>query len=141
MRMLVRGIFFMVLATGMVGAANNASDHEPVEITSTGQTTYENGVATARDNVAIHIGDTDIYGEYVQYNSRTHEVSVEGHVRIYRDVTMYVAERGVYNIETKQIRTSNVRTEYHPYFLSGNNVTETSGNVYRVENATFTTDD
>ncbi|PYK30941.1 MAG: hypothetical protein DME57_05450 [Verrucomicrobia bacterium] len=54
---------------------------------------------------------------------------------------MYVAERGVYNIETKQIRTSNVRTEYHPYFLSGNNVTETSGNVYRVENATFTTDD
>jgi LPS-assembly protein len=141
MRTLVRGIFFMVLAAGMAGAANNLSNHEPVEITSSGETTYENGVATARDNVAIHIGDTDIYGDFAQYNSRTHEVSVEGHVRIYRDVNIYVAERGVYNIETKQIRTSNVRTDYHPYFLSGDNVTETSANVYRVEDATFTTDD
>src|SRR3982751_5070160 len=104
MRTLVRGIFFMILATGVVGAAKHASDHEPVEITSSGETTYENGVATARDNVAIHIGDTDIYGDFAQYNSRTHEVSVEGHVRIYRDVHVYVADRGVYNIETKQVR-------------------------------------
>ncbi|HXP34456.1 MAG TPA: LPS assembly protein LptD [Chthoniobacterales bacterium] len=141
MRTLVWGIFFMVLAAGAAGAANNVSEHEPVEITSTGETTYENGVATARDNVAIHVGDTDIYGDFAQYNSRTHEVSVEGHVRIYRDINIYVAERGVYNIETKQIRTSNVRTDYHPYFLSGENVTETSANVYRVEDATFTTDD
>ena len=141
MRTLVWGIIFMFFVTGMAGAATNVSDHEPVEITSTGETTYENGVATARDNVAIHIGDTDIYGDFAQYNSRTHEVSVEGHVRIYRDVNVYVAERGVYNIDTKQIRTSNVRTDYHPYFLTGQNVTETSANVYRVEDATFTTDD
>jgi hypothetical protein len=141
MRTLVWGIFFTFLAAGLKGAATNVSDHEPVEITSSGETTYENGVATARDNVAIHIGDTDIYGDFAQYNSRTHEVSVEGHVRIYRDVSMYVAERGVYNIDTKQIRTSNVRTDYHPYFLSGQNVTQTSENVYRVEDATFTTHD
>src|SRR5207244_3839699 len=141
MRTLVWGIIFMFLVTGMAGAATNVSDHEPVEITSTGETTYENGQATARDNVAIHIGDTDIYGDFAQYNSRTHEVSVEGHVRIYRDVNIYVADRGVYNIDTKQIRTSNVRTDYHPYFLSGESVTETSSNVYRVEDANFTTDD
>src|SRR6266478_3260167 len=141
MRTLVWGVFFMFLAAGMAGAAANVSDHEPVEITSTGETTYENGIATARDNVAIHVGDTDIYGDFAQYNSRTHEVSVEGHVRIYRDVSIYVAERGVYNIETKQIRTSSARTDFHPYFLSGQNVTETSANVYRVEDSTFTTDD
>ncbi|PYS67189.1 MAG: hypothetical protein DMF73_19915, partial [Acidobacteria bacterium] len=96
---------------------------------------------TARDNVAIHIGDTDIYGDYARYDSHAHEVSVEGHVRIYRDVHIYVAEHGVYNIDTKQIRTSNARTEYYPYFLSGQNVTETSANVYHVEDSTFTTDD
>jgi len=141
MRTLVWGVFFMFLAAGMAGAAANVSDHEPVEITSTGETTYENGIATARDNVAIHVGDTDIYGDFAQYNSRTHEVSVEGHVRIYRDVSIYVADRGVYNIETKQIRTSNTRTDFHPYFLSGQNMTETSANVYRVEDSTFTTDD
>ena len=131
----------MFLAAGMASAATNVSDHEPVEITSTGETTYENGVATARDNVAIHVGDTDIYGDFAQYNSRTHEVSVEGHVRIYRDVSIYVAERGVYNIDTKQIRTNKVRTEYHPYFLSGQDVNQRSANVYHVEDATFTTDD
>jgi LPS-assembly protein len=141
MRMQVWGVFFTFLAASAFGAANSTTEHQPVEITSTGETTYENGVATARDNVAIHIGDTDIYGDYARYDSHTHEVSVEGHVRIYRDVHIYVAEHGVYNIETKQIRTSNVRTEYYPYFLSGENVTETSANVYHVENSTFTTHD
>src|ERR1700681_4605687 len=131
MRTLVRGIFFMVLAAGVAGGAkNNAPDPEAVEITSSGETTYENGVATARDNVAIHIGDTDIYGDFAQYNSRTHEISVEGHVRIYRDVNLYVADRGTYNIDTKQIRTSDMRTDYSPSFFSGHNVAETSQNVY-----------
>ena len=141
MRTLVRGVFFMLWAAGLAGAANSGSDHEPVEITSSGETTYDNGVATARDNVAIHIGDTDIYGDFAQYNSRTHEVLVRGNVRIYRDVSLYVADEGVYNIDTKQIRTSKVRTEYHPYFLSGQEVNERSANVYHVEDASFTTDD
>lgn len=142
MRTPVWGVFFTFVAAGFLNAANTTtSDHQPVEITSTGETTYDNGVATARDDVAIHIGDTDIYGDFAQYNSRTHEVLVRGHVRIYRDVSLYVAEEGVYNIDTKQIRTSNVRTEYHPYFLSGQDVNETSSTVYRIQGATFTTDD
>jgi LPS-assembly protein len=142
MRTEVWGVFFTFLAAGVAfGAENKPSDHEPVEITSSGETTYENGVATARDNVAIHIGDTDIYGDYARYDSHTHEVFVEGHVRIYRDVHIYIAERGVYNIDTKQIRTSNTRTEYYPYYLSGENVTQTANNVYRVEDTTFTTHD
>src|SRR6266566_7888201 len=134
-------IFCFFAGAGVVDAAVQTPENQPIEITSSGETTYENGVATARDNVAIHIGDTDIYGDFAQYNSQTHEVSVEGHVRIYRDTSVYIAERGVYNIDTKQIRTSNVRTDYHPYFLSGENVTETSANVYRVEDSNFTTDD
>lgn len=141
MRTLVWGVFLMFWATGLAGAASSTSDHQPVEITSSGETTYGNGVATARDNVAIHIGDTDIYGDFAQYNSQTHEVLVRGNVRIYRDVSLYVADEGIYNIETKQVRTSNVRTEYHPYFLSGRDVNEQSSSVYHVQDATFTTDD
>ena len=60
-----------------------------IEITSTGQTTYENGLATARDDVAIHIGNTDI-------SPTTHgpipprmTVELRGHVRIYRDASLY----------------------------------------------------
>jgi len=142
MRTPVWSILTLFLATGLTGAATTKTpENQPVEITSTGETSYANGVATARDNVAIHIGDTDIYGDFAQYNSHTHEVWVEGHVRIYRDVNLYVADRGIYNIDTKRIRTTDARTEYNPYFLSGQNVTETSENVYLVENATFTTHD
>src|SRR5437588_2083488 len=114
MRTLVWGFFLIFWGGSMAIAANNStSQHDPVEITSSGETTYDNGVATARDNVAIHIGDTDIYGDFAQYNSRTHEVLVRGNVRIYRDVSLYVADEGIYNLDTKQIRTNQVRTEYH----------------------------
>jgi LPS-assembly protein len=134
-------IFCFFAGAGVADAAAQTPENQPVEITSSGETTYQNGVATARDNVAIHIGDTDIYADFAQYNSHTHEVSAEGHVRIYRDVNLYLAEHGVYNVDTKEVRTSNMRTEYNPYFLSGQNVTQTSQNAYRVENATFTTAD
>ena len=134
-------VFNFLAGISVAVATINTSENQPVEITSSGETTYQNGLATARDNVAIHVGDTDIYADFAQYNSRTHEIFAEGHVRIYRDVNLYLAERGTYNIDTKQIRTSNMRTEYNPYFLSGANVTQTSENVFRVENATFTTDD
>src|ERR1700736_2290013 len=134
-------LVFCSFAGADVAAAAQAPENQPIEITSSGETTYQNGVATARDNVAIHIGDTDIYADFAQYNSHTHEVSAEGHVRIYRDVNLYLAEHGVYNVDTKEVRTSNMRTEYTPYFLSGQNVTQTSQNAYRVEDASFTTAD
>src|SRR5437016_13970163 len=117
MRTTAPGVFFIFLAVGLASAATKTqqpSEHEPVEITSSGETTYENGVATARDNGAIHIGDTDIYGDFAQYNSQTHEVSVEGHVRIYRDTSVYIAEREVYNIGTEHIRRSNCQMDARP---------------------------
>src|SRR3984893_16081185 len=134
-------LVFCSFAGADVAAAAQTPENQPIEITSSGETTYQNGVATARDNVAIHIGDTDIYADSAEYNSRTHEVSAEGDVRIYRGMNLYLAERGVYNIDTKEIRTTNVRTANDPYFLSGQNMTQMSQNAYRAENATFTTDD
>src|SRR5947208_10223659 len=132
MRTLVWGVFFMFWAAGLAGAANSTSDHQPVEITSSGETTYDNGVATARDNVAIHIGDTDIYGDFAQYNSKTHEVLVRGNVRIYRDVSLYIANEDVYNMDTKQIRTTKVRTENNPYFLRAKEVNRITASVNHV---------
>ncbi len=116
-------------------------ENDPIEITSTGETTYENGLATARDNVAIHVGDTDIYADYAQYNSRTHDVYLQGHVRIYRDVSLYIADSGVYNTDTKKIRSMSTRTESEPYFLNGRDVSQISDNGYLIRNGTFTTHD
>ncbi|PYL21185.1 MAG: hypothetical protein DMF41_03480 [Verrucomicrobia bacterium] len=62
-------------------------------------------------------------------------------MRIYRGVSFYTAESGIYNIDTKQIRAINAKTESQPYFLSGEAVTEISENAYRITNGTFTTHD
>src|SRR5213594_4462445 len=129
MRMLVLLLAAVVASAGFIRGEISTPQNVPMEITSTGETTYENGLATARDNVAIHIGNTDIYADYAQYNSTTHDVELRGHVRIYRDVSVYVTDSGVYNTETKKIRAISGRTESQPYLLSGENVSSISENA------------
>ena len=141
MRMPFRLFLVLIAGIQIAGGATGMPENQPVEITSSGETTYENGLATARDNVAIHVGDTDIYADFAQYNSRTHEITADGDVRIYRDVNLYIAEHAVYNLDTKQVRTEKMRTEYNPYFLSGQKVVQTSQNAYQVQDANFTTHD
>src|SRR6266542_6630475 len=139
MRTLVLLVVALFASAGLVRGEIKTPENAPIEITSTGQTTYENGLATARDNVAIHIGNTDIYADYAQYNSSTHDVELRGHVRIYRDASLYNAESGIYNTETKKIRAIKGRTESLPYFLAGNDVTSISDNGYLIHDGTFTT--
>ena len=141
MRLLVLLLAAVVASAGFIRGEISTPQNVPMEITSTGETTYENGLATARDNVAIHIGNTDIYADYAQYNPSTHDVALRGHVRIYREASLYIAESGVYNTETKKIRALTARTESVPYFLKGGNVTSTSDNGYLVQGGNFTTND
>jgi LPS-assembly protein len=131
----------LLASAGLTKGEIKTPENVPIEITSTGGTTYENGLATARENVAIRVGDTDIYADYAQYNSNTHDVELRGHVRIYRDASFYIAESGVFNTETNRIRATNMRTASQPYFLSGENVTEIAEHGYLVKNGTFTTHD
>ena len=77
MRTLVLLLAAVLASAGLVSGEIKTPQNEPIEITSTGETTYENGLATARDNVAIHIGNTDIYADYAQYNSTTHDLVLE----------------------------------------------------------------
>ena len=141
MRTLLLLLAAVFASAGLIRGEIKTPENAPIEITSTGETTYENGLATARDNVAIHIGNTDIYADWAQYNSTTHEVELKGHVRIYRDISLYVTEHGFYNTETKKIRATNGRTESEPYFLSGRDVSSISDNGYLIRNGIFTTED
>jgi lipopolysaccharide export system protein LptA len=141
MRTLVLLPAALFASAGLISGEIKTPQNVPIEITSTGETTYENNLATARDNVAIHIGNTDIYADYAQYNSATHDVDLRGHVRIYRDTSLYISESGVYNTETKKIRAINGRTESQPYFLTGANMDSISDNGYLVRGGNFTTQD
>src|SRR5213595_3649547 len=141
MRTLVLLVAALFASAGLIRGEIKTPENVPIEITSTGETTYENGLATARDNVAIHLGNTDIYADYAQYNSTTHDVELRGHVRIYRETSLYIAESGIYNTETKKIKALNARTESQPYFLTGKHVTSISDNGYLINDGTFTTHD
>ena len=118
-----------------------ASEKQPIEITSTGDTNYKDGIATAHGNVAIHAGDSDIYADSARYNSKTREILVEGHVRIYRATGLFVGDRAIYNVDTKEIRAVDMRTDKSPYLVGGENVTTISEGAFLVSKGTFTTHD
>jgi lipopolysaccharide export system protein LptA len=101
-------------AFGQVG-----TEKQPVEITASGDTNYENGLATAHGNVVIHAGDADIYADKATYNPKTHDIVAEGHVRIYRTVGTFVGERAIYNTESKEIKAVNIKTDKQPYLVAG----------------------
>lgn len=113
----------------------------PIEITASGETNYENGIATAHENVAIHLTDTDIYADSAEYNPETRIIRVEGHVRIYRAVTLYVGDRASYNVDTKKITATEMRTDKEPYFVKGASISSLSENAFLVSNGILTTHD
>jgi LPS-assembly protein len=141
MRKLV-SLLLCLLAGGSVAAQDlEGPGSLPIEINSTGGTTYQNGLATARDNVAIHFGDTDIYSDFAQYDSVKRTVLLRGHVRIYRGTSLYLADTATYNIDTKAITAADMRSGTYPYLLSGGSVTSQNDQEYQVEHGSFTTHD
>jgi LPS-assembly protein len=135
-------LLLVLLAAGRAAAQDlEGPGSLPIEINSTGQTTYENGLATAHDNVAIRFGDTDIYSDFAQYDSAKRTVLLKGHVRIYRGTSLYLGENAIYNLDTKAIDAENMRSGTYPYLLSGQTVTSASDEEYKVKNGSFTTHD
>jgi LPS-assembly protein len=134
-------IVLLVCATGWARAEITTPHDLPVEITASGETRYENGIATASDNVAIHFGDSDIYGDHVRYNSATREVFMEGHVRIYRGVNLYVGESATYNLDTSQIHATNMQGDFPPFFISGADVLEPTSGEFVIKDGVLTTHD
>ena len=135
-------LLLCLLAAGRAAAQDlEGPGSLPIEINSTGQTTYENGLATAHDNVAIHFGDTDIYSDFAQYDSVKRTVLLRGHVRIYRGISLYLAENATYNIDSKAIDAAEMRSGTYPYLLAGQTVTSASDEEYQIKHGSFTTHD
>jgi LPS-assembly protein len=130
--------FFFVCASAFGQAG---TEKQPMEITASGNTNYENGIATAHGNVAIHTGDADIYADSVRYDPKTHDVLAEGHVRIYRTAGTFIGERAIYNTETKKISAVEIKTDKQPYLVAGEKITPITSEAFMVSKGVFTTHD
>ena len=80
----------------------------PIEINSD-STRYEGGIAIADGNVVIRYGAVTIYCDYAEYDPDTHDIVLRGNVRFFQDRYAFVADRAIYNIQTKQIGRASCR--------------------------------
>ena len=132
---------FSLFCASSVAFGEAGTEKQPMEITASGSTNYQNGIATAEGNVAIHTGDADIYADHATYDPKTHNVAAQGHVRIYRTVGLFVGDRVIYNTETKEIQAVDMKTDKQPYLVAGDKVTTISEGAFLVSKGAFTTHD
>jgi lipopolysaccharide export system protein LptA len=141
MRRLIFSILGLICIAPLARAAEVGTEKQPIEITASGNTSYDGGIARASGNVAIHAGDADIYADSATYNPQTHDIAAEGNVRIYRASGLFVGDRAIYNTETKKISAVAIRTDKTPYLVAGDRVNSISEDAFLVSKGSFTTHD
>ncbi len=126
----------------------------PVEINAD-STRFEGGVAIAEGNAVINYEDSTIYADYAQYNTGTHDLLVRGNVRIYEQPVpappgkpaggkpghVFVGDRAVYNLDTKELRAADFRGLFEPFFFSTDTLSSLGPNAYQLKDALMTTSD
>ncbi|MEO8205335.1 MAG: LPS assembly protein LptD [Chthoniobacterales bacterium] len=120
------------------GVGNSFGD---VEITSTGETRFEEGVAVAEDNVQIHFKEISIYSDYAEYNPDTRDVLLKGNVRIYTEDNVLMGQRAIYNLETKQVRALEFEGMKYPGFFHALSLRAPSARELRLRSVSLTTQD
>ena len=112
----------------------------PVEITSTGETTYENGIATAHDNVAIHVGDTDIYADRASTTRPRTKSTAKATSDIYRG-TISISPSTAPTMSTPRRSTPTTCARVSALFRRADEIAVLTDNETIVKNGNFTTDD
>ena len=87
------------------------------------------------------VGDTDIYADSARYDSQRHEISAEGHVRIYREDKLYYRRARHLQSRYQGDSCRNGPSSSDPYFVNGEKFVNFSDGHSVVENGDFTTDD
>jgi LPS-assembly protein len=112
----------------------------PVEINSQ-QTRFEGGIAVAEGDVVVRYADVTIYSDYAEYNPSTHEIILRGNVRLFRDRYAFVADRAIYNLQTKALKMSDFGGPKQPFQVIGDTVLSLQENQYTILNGFITTSD
>lgn len=112
----------------------------PIEINSDA-TRYEGGIAIGEGNVVVRYGIVTIYCDYAEYNPDTHDIVLRGNVRFFQDRYAFVADRAIYNVQTRQLKMSDFAGPKQPFQVVGDTVLSFKENEYTILNGLITTSD
>ena len=133
---------FALLVSCVVGARGQLSGFGEVPIEINAESThYDGGIAYADDNVVLGYREIRIYCDHAQYDTETRDVVAEGNVRIYRDGRLFVADRVIYNLESKVLNAAEVSGDSLPFRFHGESLGTLGPKAYFVKNGVFTTSD
>lgn len=102
------------------------------------------GIARASGDVVVTYGDVTIRADQVEFHQSTGNIFARDNVRIFKDGQVVDAEEIIYNINTGEMTTSQLKSSLEPIFYSSDNIErpeESAGGPIILKDATFTTHD
>lgn len=129
-------------AQGLLDTAMAAGAASGIQIDAD-ETAYDNGVASARGNVHITYGDTEIFAGETQFHQATGNIHCSGGVQIYKGGTAYKSQEAIYNINTEKIETLEMKSGAWPLFYETKsmNTNMTDMDTISMGDSMFTTHD
>jgi LPS-assembly protein len=108
--------------------------------------TKEGGVIKPANGLLHFESDgMEVFAGQADYISATEQLRFSGDVAIYRDGLIYRGDNAVYNISTKQLDATNMRSSVEPLFFKAANLRSTGGgseiSVIDLDSPEFTTED
>jgi len=94
----------------------------PIEITSDGTNTYQDGIAYAEGNVVVRYGLDVIYADQVTFDEAKEEILARGNVRIYAENKTYRGEFLSYQLDSGQIESEDFRTASEVMLAYGDSI-------------------
>ncbi len=104
---------------------------------------HDNGVATARGNVYIQYGGTEIFAGKAEYHISTGDIHAEDNVSIYQGGLAYKGDAAIYNINTGKITANHLRSGMSPLFYDSGSIDTELDKMDKIsmKSSVFTTHD
>ncbi len=115
--------------------------NDPVELAAQSGLRFEGNIGYASGPVVLAQGETRVFADHAEFDRETRDFILTGGVRIYRGDRVFMAERAVYNIESKQLVAGDFRTAAMPLFAEGGEFTAWGQERFEVRQGSFTTSD
>lgn len=128
------------LQYGLAAQSSSSEQNIPIEITSDGLNSYQDGIAYAEDNVIVRYGLDTIYADQITFDEARREIICRGNVRIYVENRTYRGEFLSYNLDGGQVASEDFRTASERILAYGDSIESPKENHFIIERGGITTE-